>query len=372
MKFWHLALVGLILRLAISTFQYSGDIRNHYAWGNSLLDSGPSRLYQRHFPGLNDVNYPPVAIALFAISNQAHRTVLQYSQTLNQQIAIFPSVLVPFLESDNTRFAFLKIPAILADLGIAYLIFRICLLTKRRWLLPVSFVLFNPALIYISSVWGQIESIPIFFLLLAYYLIAYSSRFDAGIICLVLAALSKQTALWLYPAFILLYFQHPRLNPLRSVLLFVTTFVLIFLPFSSPLASISLYLSTLGGSSRSVSDQAYNLWFFIFSGKPLTDDIKLMGISVRNLSLFILLSSYSLVLYKAIKNQFGQHFLSLLAVLSILAFFFQTRVHERHLAPAIFFAALPLASTKKGIVFFLLLSAYHMINLYTGLLLPFI
>ena len=153
-----LLLAALLARLGLAYFQYSGDVNNHLVWSQSFIGEGAAGFYSRHFPGYNDANYPPLAIYLFGLSVFLYQIILSFFQYLNNLIGAFPSALIPLWQSGNMQAAFLKLPAILADIGIGYLIYR---LTKKKLLAAVY--LFNPAVFYISAVWGQIESLPIFF-----------------------------------------------------------------------------------------------------------------------------------------------------------------------------------------------------------------
>jgi hypothetical protein len=130
----------------------------------------------------------------------------------------------------------------------------------------------------------------------------------------------------------------------------------------------------MAGSSTSISDQAYNIWHFLFQGKQLSDQISLGFISIRTLSITIVAILYAFIFIKSLKSNKNtlEHIFIQLTLYSLIAFFFQTRVHERHLAPALFFASIPATFSSKGKLGYVFLSTYHMINLYTGLWLPFV
>ncbi len=359
-------LLALVARLTIVYFQYSGDIRNHLAWGQSIISSGSFGFYARHFPGFNDANYPPVAILFFALAIFLYHLVLATINYLNQLIDFFPSFLVPLFQTENMQAAFLKLPAIFADLGVGYLIYK---LTRNKLL--TFLYLFNPAVIYVSTVWGQIESLPIFFLLLSFYFLP--CRYFISHLAFVAAVLTKQTALWLLPVFLILWFKKASLNLfLRGLTLQVVVFVLIYLPFALPLDSFSLYLSSLVGSSTLISDQAGNLWYWLFAGARLSDNQPFLFLTVRLWSLFLLGISYTVVCLSLWRKSSLENTAKGLFWLSLFAFFLQTRVHDRHLAPALPFLLITPWPNSKKIPIYLILSGYHLINLYLALRLPFI
>ena len=363
-----LLVLALSLRLGLAYFQFSGDVKNHIVWGHSVLTSGPADLYPRHFPGFNDVNYPPVAVVLFGASVYLNTIIIALFNYLNQAIGFFPSFLVPLFSTENMQAAFLKLPAIFADLGIGYLIFRLA--PKNKYLLS-SLYLFNPAVFYISAVWGQIESLPIFFLLLSYFLLP--RRYFLSHLSFTLAILGKQTALWLTPVFLILWWKEGTAKKFVSGLLSqLGLFLLIYLPFTSPVSAIGSYLSTLAGSSTSITDQAFNLWYFIFGWAAKPDSLLLLGLPVRTWSLALVGIGFLLPTLSYWKKYHLSRAANFLFLLSIVAFFLQTRVHDRHLAPAVPFLLLTTLALPKKISLYLIVSAFHLVNLYLALRLPFV
>ncbi len=363
-----LLLLSLLLRLGLSSFQFSGDVKNHIAWGHSFLTSGPAGLYQRHFPGFNDANYPPVAIALFSASVFINEVVFAVLSFLNRTISLFPSFLIPLFSTENIQAAFLKLPSIIADLGIGYLIFRLA--PKNKTIFSFLY-LFNPAVIYISTVWGQTESLPIFFLLLSYFLLPH--RYFLSHLSFTLAILSKQTALWVLPVFLILWWKEGKAKQFVSGLFAqLILFVLVYLPFTSPAGAFGSYLSTLTGSSNSITDQAFNLWYFIYGWTTKPDSLLLFGFPVRAWSLVLVGTSFIYLSYSFWKKYRLNRVPNYLFFLSLVAFFLQTRVHDRHLAPAIPILLLTTLGVRQKIPLYFTLSAFHLVNLYLALRLPFI
>lgn len=371
--FWIVLILGLIIRLVIAYFQYSGDIKNHFVWGNGLLENAVG-FYSRHFPGFNDPNYPPLAIIFFAIANLIYQSITGLILFLNKTIGIFPSFLVPLFIGENMRYAFLKFPGIFADLITFIFIFKFLNKKQSKYpLLLAGLYLFNPAVIYISSVWGQIEPLTNMFLVLSLYTAIYSPVRAFSIIIFALGVLTKQTTLWFVPIFLTLWLKQMNRDELfKGIIFSFATFFASFLIFRlGPGSAINIYFQTLSGSSTLVSDAAWNIWHFIF---PVgTNDSILLGpVSVRSISIFILLASLAYILIKEYKDFSINRFLNNLFVWSLLVFFLQTRVHERHLAPAILFCLLTPGLLSRYLLDFFTLSAYHMFNLYWSLRLPFI
>lgn len=359
-----------MVRLGLVYFQYSGDIRNHLVWGQSILDSGTIDFYTRQFPGFNDANYPPLMILIFATFRFLYQIANDFVLWSNFNLKIFPSVLVPLLSTLNLQAVFLKLPAILADLGSGILLYHFA--SKSRHSLAIcALYLFNPAVIYVSTVWGQVESIPLFFLILSYYLL--SRRYYLSHLSFALALLSKQTALWVIPIFLILWIKQRNLKTtLQGLTLQLAIFILFYFPFTLSPNPFPLYLSTLSGSSTLVSDQAMNLWYFIFNGGLVSDNVLLLGLSVRIWSLFLLAASGIGICVWVWRKFTSQRAVTGLFWISMIAFFLQTRVHERHLAPAILFILMTNFRFWPRILLYFVLSAYYMYNLYLSLGLPFI
>jgi|CXWL01.1.fsa_nt_gi Gpi18-like mannosyltransferase len=369
-KILLLVLLALVIRLVVVYFQYSGDIRNHLVWAESILSFGTWGFYARHFPGFNDANYPPVMILLFTFFRFLYQIVNDLILWQNFNAKFLPSSWVPLFATLNMQAAFMKLPAIIADLGIGILLYRM-FAKKGHALLISALYLFNPAVIYVAAVWGQVESIPLFFLVLSYYFLP--RRYYFSHLAFALALLSKQTALWVLPIFAIIWFKSSGLKPLlRGLTLQAIVFILLYLPFALPATAFSTYLSTLSGSSTLVSDQANNLWYFIVGGRRVEDSTLLLGLSFRLWSLLLLGASYGLVCLNLWKRATPQRAAKALFWLSLFAFFLQTRVHERHLAPALPFLLLTDWPNSKKIPVYLVLSTYHLINLYFSLRLPFL
>lgn len=369
-------LIGFFLRLSLAYFQYSGDIGNHLVWGQGTLD-GLLGFFGRNFPGFNDPNYPPLTILIFGIVWRLYLLITGILNFLNQTFPIFPSKIIPLLGTFNMQAVFMKIPAILSDLGVAWLIYQLLPEKKKKLkLILTALYLFNPAVIYISTVWGQIESITLFFLLLSLYFYFKKDKKDYLLshLSFVLACLIKQTALWLLPAYLIIWFKKKDLRLLaQGIFLQLIVFVLLYLPFTASLTEpFKLYFSTLSGSSTVIADAAWNLWSFFYPSS-ISDSVHFLGTSIRYWSVGLILLSYLMVSLRLWKKTTRENIFSSLFLLSMTAFFLQTRVHERHLAPALIF--LFLMTYKKPwlkYVSLACLSLYHFLNLYFTLGLPFV
>lgn len=365
---------ALLLRLVLVYPQFSGDIKNHLAWANGFL-SNPVGFYGHHFPGFNDANYPPLAILLFSISNLFLLVINTIFNFLNSTIPVFPSFLVPLFSSQNMQMGFLKLPGIVSDIGTGWVIYSILQKRQAKYsLLTASLYLFNPAVIYISSVWGQIESITIFFLIYSLYLALFSKQKYLSLLMFAFGALTKQTVLWFSPLYLFLWYSEMDWQSIiKGLLMGVTIFFISYLPFGLlPVDALKNYFSTLSGSSNVVADAAWNLWYFFFPAKGTPDSVSMGILTVRQTSIILLILVLIILMIYLVKKYSRERFFLAIFIWSLAVFFLQTRVHERHLAFALPFLLLTPGIAKRYYLDYLALSIYHLSNLYFTLRLPFV
>lgn len=368
-------LLALFVRLIFIYPQYSGDTLTLVAWGQAVGQNS-YHIFQQTFQGIGSPNYPPIILLLLGISSKLYSVAFQVADFAHFQLHFFPGRLFLLFTNFNMSAAFIKIFPILSDLGIGYLIY-IWQKKSKFALLYMLLYLFNPAVIYISSVWGQIESVTLFSLLLS--LILSQSKVQKyqylSHLAFIVAVLTKQTALWLLPIYIILWLKQSNVRVLlvglflQAVLFFVSYLPFGYLPWQSP----QVFISTLSGSSNFVADSAWNIWYWIFGGAKISDNVLLGPISVRIWSIMLLGLIYVATCLWLFKKYSKNNIAWALFLIAIADFFIQTRVHERHLAPALVFLLL-IAFRKKvlGYLLFFLLSMYHLVNLMWSLRLSFI
>ncbi|MEM4446032.1 MAG: hypothetical protein QW461_01820 [Candidatus Jordarchaeales archaeon] len=125
---------------------------------------------------------------------------------------------------------FLKLPFTLADLGVAYLIFRMLREDgKERYAMPLSLAYWlNPLSIFVSNVHGHFESISVFFAILGFYHL-WKERYVLGGLELALSFGVKYQGVILFPAAILFMWGKWR-NVLKFALSFIIFASLSLLP----------------------------------------------------------------------------------------------------------------------------------------------
>ncbi|MBI2021827.1 DUF2029 domain-containing protein [Candidatus Daviesbacteria bacterium] len=265
-----------------------------------------------------------------------------------------------------TFYYILKLPAILADLILAAVIYRVCLdrLSKKISLLASATVLFNPVTVFNGAVWGQIESVLTLPLFLSIYFlvekkIIYSSVFIAA------AFLIKPQAIALIPVFALFLFKNLSLKSIIKLSL-PALVIALFLswPFftKDPLLGLFKMLAKMTQDYPITSLNAYNFWGVI--GLWVNDGQKWIILSYQNWGYLLLGIYWLIVVYWYFKKKLSFYSLATLALLSF--FFLPTRVHERYLYPVIVFLGFLTFYLKDKLMFclFLILSILHLTNLY--------
>lgn len=230
-----------------------------------------------------------------------------------------------------------KLPAIVADILIGFLIYRIVrpIKSEKAALFATSLFLFNPAVIANSTFWGQIDALTSLFSLMALYF--FNLNFLISATFLALGTLVKpQAAL---TALVILYLFYRHKWSAKKMLLYIIFSALIFtigfLPFSE--GNVFLFIrdrlvATVSQYPYS-SVNAFNFWgIFGFWTK---DSI---FVTIVALAAFVITFLY--LLKKKNKQPLFEYFL--LAVVYYVGFLFMGRMHERHLLPV--FAPLAIAT----------------------------
>lgn len=376
-------LIAFVIYFLVSLPIYSGDVKNHVAWGQSLLELGPYNFFDRTFPGYSFPTYPPLIMVSFALSWGIYQIALWLTYTLNTILPIFPSPLVHWMEWENVWISFLKLPGLLGAIAFAGVLPWVLkktgetLVFKNKYVLAFL-LLVNPAVIYIASVWGQTDLIQNLFLLLALGF-TFAKRFWWAFIFAGIALMTKHTILLLWGVYMFYLFKEFGLKQsLKAFGFSLLIFYLSYLPFHSPslIWPLQFYYSNFTLVDFGIAENALNFWGAVinFGMQPSSHFLGLSydawGYSL--FSLFILPVTILFYLKKTTKYQLFYY----LFLFSGFYFFFFTRMHERYMIPVVLFATVLVCFKQKrllmvgmwiNLIFFTFL---HFINVYRGLLQP--
>lgn len=375
-----LVILGLLLRLSLLFIDFSWDINNHIAWAKDLHNRGfsgfyetvSSEVYATVYP-----NYPPLSLFIFYLVYPLQAIIYSVAWWLNLTFPLFPSKLIFFLKDRVFLAAAFKLPAIIADLAIAWLCFLIVKKTvpknKKIHLLIPSLILFNPAFFYNSALWGQIDSIPVFFVLSSIYLLLFTRKSIFSGFFFVLAILVKPTALVYLPLYIIFFIRkYSLINFLKSFLLSLLLFYFSFIPFldnlSNPLLPFTIFSKKIlaAQSLPFVTNGAFNFWVLVTGFEGIKDTAPfIFGISYKLWGYFITGFIFSLVTYSFFnKKDRVTAFFYAVFLLALASFLFLTKMHERYSLLPLLFLLLAGLKSQKLFRWFVVLSLISFLNLY--------
>jgi hypothetical protein len=280
-----LLLVGLLLRFALAYILLPGsgfesDIGTFTAWAAQLAQTGPTNFYGT--AGFAD--YPPGYLYVLWL------------------IGGLGNILAPLTHgnADAAITALIKIPPILCDVAIGYVLYRIVKEwrgerpdAQRLALIAAGAYLFNPVTWYDSAIWGQTDSVGALVLLLTVWalirgnsegasvgaILALLIKPQFGVVALplvgivllrrhVFRASEQPRNRVLVPAQLRGWFEDER-GPWRLVSSAVAALVamlILIVPFSlDPIGLVNLILQTAGGY-KFLSVNAYNPWSLFGAG----------------------------------------------------------------------------------------------------------
>ena len=270
----------------------------------------------------------------------------------------------------------LKIPSILSDLGAAYLIY--CFASRSfneaTALLLSMLYAFNPAVLLNSVVWGQVDSILVFLVLLFCLAMTEGKTIPAYFIFAAGVLLKPQMLVF---APLLLYgiyeFEFLKFTNWRSFLMHLAggicaigCLLLAMLPFGLDKV-LPQYTDTLG-SYPYVSVNAYNFWALLGLNWESQNSMAL-GISYKTIGtlILVLLTAISLVLLESLRRrkQKERYFLTG-AFLITTTFMFSVRMHERYLYPAMLLLLITYILSRKTAFLgaYLCISFAHFLNVW--------
>ncbi len=227
-------------------------------------------------------------------------------------------------------------------------------------LVSTALYAFNPATIYNTAVWGQLDAVYTFFLVLSLVLALKSKPIPSAVV-FALGLLTKPQGIALLPlvAF-LIYKKNGLKNLLISVAAFAATIILVVLPFEgvgNPFTFLVKVYSAGYTYYNYTSVNAFNLW-------------GLFALWMKDGYLFyvgwILFGAIAVFSLYFVHKRFkisGDMIAIFAAFMLFFAFFMlPTRIHERYLFPAISMLALMFPLVKRARVLYAALTATLLVN----------
>ncbi len=362
-----LLLVGLIVRLFfINNEGFKTDISTYDAWAIALARHGFGSFYST----IGFADYPPGYFYILAAIGHVWQVLFAAH---DPGYAVLRDLV--------------KLPAILADLGVGALLYAIV----RRFagtayaLGAAALYLLNPATIYISALWGQVDSVAGGFALLAIYCLlrsgdshAAQTRWIVGAwVAFAYSLLIKPQAAVLLPLIVAFAFVDPQRRRARLTATgigIVASLVLALLlsePFhrSNPVAAMA-WLFNLYQYGSSVypynSVNAFNLWALRGTlWMPDSQSIVLLPQYVWGILLVV--AALALVVWRYLQDRTPQALLEGCAIATLAFFALATRMHERYLFNGLVFTIACIPFARRYLWGAVALSAVLFANLIYGL-----
>lgn len=348
--FWILAAAALVIRLVVAPYtEHRGDMNTFIAWGRALAVEGLNGFYG----GGRWCDYLPGYLYVLWICGEISGT-----WAIEWQRLVF------------------KIPSILADLGSAYIIWR---LARRKaegssswpaW--AAALFLFSPAILSNAAMWGQVDSYHAFFILAGLVVLIRGRPEWAGVL-LGYSIAVKPHAVMVIPL-VIAYAIAARMAWWRILLsagAAAATFGALFLPFDGwsvlnlPGFIQERFAKTMG-QYPSASINALNLWYLLgMNWKP--DNVPLVwGWTPQDIGRALVLVGAALgVVWTCLRRRHGgQALLEGAAIVFLSVFLFTTKAHERHVFPYLVLISAALVFRPAAILPYVMVTFTYCANAY--------
>ncbi|MGB7293538.1 MAG: hypothetical protein WBD99_15315 [Thermodesulfobacteriota bacterium] len=374
-KYFYLVLtLGFVFRVFLTPYgTYRGDMKTWLKWANGVYEVGFNQFYATY-----PCDYLPGYIYVLWLLQKIHISL--------------PSL------PEKTLF---KLPANIADLGIALVIFYSLLkiTNHRKAALSSLAFFFNPASIANSTLWGQVDSVNVLPLLIAIS-IGLRGFFTASVTFAIIGLMIKPLSIVIFPiiGFLILrdIFRRRGENNIEVKRLFlgikilaasVITMYVFTIPYIGDDFELALKLDTLVrpihfiyarfiesyNSYPITSANAFNFWGLIH-GMWVSDQTKFLNLTYQSWGTIIFTLIYALILISLVRHEIinkdndlkDVSYLTFQSATLIFfaLFLFVTRAHERHLLPAIVFFTMLLFHSRLNWVLYATVSVCYVINMY--------
>ncbi|MHB1314608.1 MAG: glycosyltransferase family 39 protein [Christensenellales bacterium] len=301
---------------------HSSDMGCFKGWANAVYEHGLAGFYgSRYFS-----DYPP-----------GYMYVLWVLGFIRNLFGI---------ESSSALFAvMIKLPAIIAEVVAAAFVYRIALREFDRMfaLSCASLLLFNPALFFNSSVWGQMDAVFTVFMVLTLYYYK-KDKYIQGAFFYALGLLIKPQAILLLPVVGLVYFfalfkkgglKKAIIRIFAALAIGAAVIFLGALPFLGNQQAfwiINKYTTTVGSYPYGTIN-AFNL-FALLGGNWVRDTQPLLLFDYKTWGMIFLALICATVVFIQWRSRERRLYFEISAFLIISLFMLVHMVHERYIVPA--------------------------------------
>jgi dolichyl-phosphate-mannose--protein O-mannosyl transferase len=358
---WLLLGAGFVIRLLFMGNEgFKNDVSSFEAWSATLLGHPFSQFYA----ATSFADYPPGYFYVLWLVGHVW------------------GVISPHGNYDVLKYL-VKLPAVVMDLIDGALVYAIArrFATERIALVAAALFVLNPATIFISAAWGQVDSISSGFALAGIYFLIRSqdgnrtSNVVAAWSLLAYSLLIKPQAAVLIPLFIAFAFvDRSRLRErltatgagIVAALAVALVLTLPFHPTANPIDAFSWLLSkyTFGKNVYAYNSvNAFNLWS---AWHPFWqgDSTPLFGLPQYAWGMALVLAATALVVVRYVQARTGAAFLEAAALLTLAFFMLATRMHERYIYDGLLLSIVCVPFAKRYLWASVIFSFTLLVNLF--------
>lgn len=366
-------ILGLLFRVALAFITWHPDLNNHIDWGIRFFQYGPQGFYGPDANIWNHTwpNQPPGTILLFAGVFQLYKFLFNVVWWVNLNVPIFPSSVMEFFEN-NFYQGLLKLPSILSDLGIAYLIHKIFKDFNKENLgkLGAVFFLFNPVIWYNSSVWGQTDAVINLLAFAAVYFLLKRNIALSGIL-LAFCLYTKVSLAIFVPLFVIIAIrQKYRLQDYVGAVLFpiilIFTITLFFSGNKEPVSWLNILYSerVLTNQLQVITANAFNIWVSLTGINEQPHSLPFLGMTYQFWGNLLFAIAYIPLLIALWRKQDIMRVMWVFALTAFSSWMLLTNMHERYLYPLFpFFTVLAIQYKSLRWIYWTV-SGINLLNLY--------
>jgi len=376
-KFRLLLVFALLFRIVFAFVVWHPDVNSNADWGQRYYQYGPDKFFSGDANVWNFTwpNQPPGTIYLYAGIEKVFEGIFGFFWWLNVNIPLFPSNVISYFEL-NLYPALLQFPGILADFGIAIIIYKMLKSKEQRTKnkentakFGALLFLLNPVIWYNSSVWGQTDSIISFLGLLSIYLLL-KRRLAFSVLLFILSIYTKISLLIFLPVLLIVALKQ-KYNLFNYFWTIVSVLLIVgvaTLPFSHGEPFKWLYYlykdKVLTNQLQVITANAFNFWGGLTGLEWVSHD-KLFGpLSYKVWGIILYTFTYIPILRSVWKRQDEKSVLWALALVAFSTFMLLTNMHERYLYPFFPIFTIVVAQNRKWLKFYTLVSVISLLNMY--------
>lgn len=372
----HLFFTALFLRLVLAIPFHSGDLNTAAIWGIYARDFGFSGFYDfLNFGNYSRPDYPPLSIIMFWLVRLLWEGIFAIFWKINVLIPPFPSGFITWLDTEGYIF-FLKLPGLFADLAIGGVLLWYIgrKLNRKLGVFAASLYWFNPAVIYVNSMWGQVDGVVILLGLLSIILLE-GKRLTLGILALTASVLIKATMLVLIPIVLYMLYKSKMkgLVILKAVGISSVFAILVAAPFAvgNPIAwLVQNYIDKFSKAAVNlpfIQLRTFNFWTLTTGFGFVPDTNQFLDIPLFWWARILSTVVFVFIMFILVKRNEWWGAISLFIFASFL---FLPRMHERYLLPILPFLLVFTIKHRSALWIFIATSVFQMINLYAAWQVP--